>query len=140
VKPLRRESDGTFWVVRFGVALMFVLIGVDKFGSRPNNEWIAIFARIGLGQWFRFVTGWTEIAGGILLLSRATSRAGAVVLGLTMLGAAVAHLTVLSDPFAALIPLVLSGIAVATGLHEPAYDIRGFVLRSKKTNTTRGSV
>jgi putative oxidoreductase len=137
VKPLRRQSDRAFWVIRFGVALIFVLIGLDKFGAPAHNEWIAIFARIGLGQWFRVVTGCTEIAGGLLLLARATSRAGAVVLGLTMLGAAVAHLTVLGDPLTALVPLVLGAIGVATGLHEPAYDVRGFVLRSKQTTANQ---
>jgi putative oxidoreductase len=131
MQPLGRQPDSAFWVVRFGVALIFVLIGLDKFGAPAHNDWIAIFARIGLGQWFRVATGCTEIAGGLLLLARATSRVGAVVLGLTMLGAAVAHVTVLGDPLIALVPLALGAIGVATGLHEPAYDVRGFVLRSK---------
>lgn len=137
MRPLHRERDTAFWVIRVGVALMFVSFGLDKFDSRPNSEWVSIFARIGLGQWFRVFTGWAEIVGGILLLPPVTRRAAAAVLGVTMAGAAVAHLTVLRDPIAALIPLVLGGIAVATGLHEPAYDIRGFAFRSKQARAER---
>lgn len=100
------------------------MFGLDKFDSRANNEWVSIFARIGLGQWFRVVTGGAEVAGAILLLPRLTSRVGAAILAATMLGAAVAHLTVLADPLTAVVPLVLGGIAVATGLQEPEYDVR----------------
>jgi hypothetical protein len=100
---------------------------------------VAIFARIGLGQWFGVVTGSVEIAGGILLLPRVTSRVGAAILGATMFGAAVAHLTVLGDPLVAVVPLILGGIAVATGLHEPEYDVRAFTLRRRAERSTSAS-
>jgi putative oxidoreductase len=135
VMRLHAARDPAF-VIRFSVALLFIMFGFDKFDARPNSEWVSIFARIGLGQWFRVVTGWVEIAGGILLLPRATSRAGATILGATMLGAAVAHLTVLGDPLAALVPLILGGIAVATGLHQPEYDVRAFTLRHRGERST----
>jgi uncharacterized membrane protein len=124
------------FVIRFAVAVLFVMFGFGKFDSRPSSEWVTIFARIGLGQWFRVVTGWTEIAGGILLLLRVTSRAGAAILGATMLGAAVAHLTVLGDPLTAVVPLMLGGIAVATGLQDPEYDVRAFTLRRRAERST----
>src|SRR5690349_1267053 len=127
---LQAPRDPAF-LVRLGVALVFVMFGFDKFDSRPNSEWVSIFARIGFGQWFRVVTGCVEIAGGVLLLPRATGRAGAAILGATMLGAAVAHLTVLGDPFAAIAPLLLGGVAVVTGLQEPSYDVRAFTLRHR---------
>jgi hypothetical protein len=132
---LHAPRDPAF-VIRLAVALLFVMVGFGKFDSRPNSEWVSIFARIGVGQWFRVVTGWAEVAGGILLLPRVTSRAGGVILGATMLGATVAHLTVLGDPLAALVPLVLGGIAVATGLQEPEYDVRAFTLRRRAERST----
>ena len=126
---LRAHRDASFWVIRAGVALVFVAIGVDKFDSRPHSEWVVIFARIGLGQWFRVVTGWVEIIGGLCLLPPMTRRAGAAMLGATMLGAAIAHVTVLGDPVTAIVPFVLGAIAVATGLREPAYDLREYTFR-----------
>lgn len=129
MKPLRTQRDAAFWVIRVGVAFLFVAFGFGKFDSRPNSEWVSIFAKIGLGQWFRVATGWTEIVGGILLLPPATRIAGAAVLGVTMAGAAVAHLTVLGDPVSAIVPLVLGAIAVTTGLREPSYDLRDFTIR-----------
>jgi putative oxidoreductase len=132
----RPRGDTEFWVVRIGVALLFVGIGIDKFDARPNSEWVGIFARIGLGQWFRVATGWVEIAGGVLLLAGATRRLGTAILAATMLGAAVAHLTVLGDPFSALIPLVLGGIAVGIGLHDPAYDLRDLGRRGASASPT----
>jgi putative oxidoreductase len=132
---LHAPRDSAF-VIRFAVALLFVMFGFGKFDSRPNSEWVSIFARIGFGQWFRVVTGWAEIAGGILLLLRVTSRVGAAILGATMLGAAVAHLTVLGDPLTAVVPLILGGIAVAAGLQEPEYDVRAFTLRHRAERPT----
>jgi len=129
MNPPGPPRDAAFWVIRFGVALIFVSIGLDKFDSHPGSEWVLIFARIGLGQWFRVFTGVAEVLGGVLMGPRRTSRLGAIVLAATMLGAAAAHLTVLRDPLAALIPLVLGGIAVAVGLHEPSYDIRALMAR-----------
>ena len=64
-------------------------------------------------------TGVVEVLGGLLLGTRWTGRYGAVMLAATMAGAAMAHLTVLHDPVAAIVPLVLGGIAVAVGLQEP---------------------
>jgi len=127
MKPPRPPP--AFWVIRFSVALIFVSFGLDKFDSRPGSEWVLIFTRIGLGQWFRVFTGVVEVVGGVLMGPRRSSRYGALILAATMLGAAIAHLTVLRDPLAALIPLVLGGIAVAVGLHEPSYDIRALMSR-----------
>jgi len=59
MKPPRPPP--AFWVIRFSVALIFVSFGLDKFDSRPGSEWVLIFTRIGLGQWFRVFTGVVEV-------------------------------------------------------------------------------
>jgi putative oxidoreductase len=137
MKPQPPRRDAAFWVVRFGVALIFVSFGLEKFDARPNSEWVSIFARIGLGQWFRVFTGVVEVLGGLLLGTRWTGRYGAVILAATMAGAATAHLTVLHDPVATIVPLALGGIAVAVGLQEPSYDIRALMARD---GTRRGTL
>lgn len=134
------QGDTAFWVIRCGVAFIFVAFGIDKFDTRPNGEWVTIFARIGFGQWFRIFTGWVEITGGLLLLPPLTRRAGAALLGVTMLGAAIAHVTRLGDPVAAIVPLVLGGIAVATGLHEAPYDIRNLTGRRHRSASRQRSM
>ncbi|HXT17512.1 MAG TPA: DoxX family protein [Gemmatimonadaceae bacterium] len=127
-------------MIRVGVALIFVSIGLGKFDSRPGSEWVLIFARIGLGQWFRVFTGVVEVLGGVLMAPPRTSRYGALLLAATMLGAAIAHVTVLRDPLAVIIPLVLGGIAVVVGLHEPSYDIRALMSRGERERSaTRNS-
>ncbi|MET4736668.1 putative membrane protein [Bradyrhizobium japonicum] len=37
---------------------------------------VAIFEQIGAGQWFRFVTGFIEIVGGLLVIVPLTSHWG----------------------------------------------------------------
>jgi hypothetical protein len=47
----------TDWVLRGGVALVFVLFGMEKLQSRPDGSWVKFFAAIGFRQWFRYATG-----------------------------------------------------------------------------------
>src|SRR5947208_3549241 len=109
----RPRADLTGWMLRAGVMIFFLAFGADKFASGPGNSWVGIFARIGLGQWFRIVTGVIEVGGAVLYLFPATCKVAAVILGLTMIGAIVAHVTVLGDPGASAMPAV---VLVATVL------------------------
>ena len=56
---------------------------------------IALFDAVGIGQWFRYVTGSLEVLGTLLLIVPGTTAFGAVLLACVMAGAVVAHLTVL---------------------------------------------
>ena len=67
------------------------------------------FEAIGLGQWFRYLTGGLEIAAAILLLIPRMSGYGALLLVPIMLGAAATHLVVFKNSPA--VPLVLLGLA-----------------------------
>jgi putative oxidoreductase len=115
----RPSSDLGGWVLRAGVAAFFIVFGYDKFGTDPHNGWVAVFNRIGLGQWFRVATGVIEIGAGALYVFPATCRISATLLALTMLGAIVAHVTVLGDPGSSIMPAAALAATVGIALREP---------------------
>lgn len=73
------------WMPRLALAILFVKIGASKFDA--NGTWVRIFARIGFGQWFRYLAGVLQVGGALLLLVPRTVVAGAVLLGCTLGGA-----------------------------------------------------
>jgi putative oxidoreductase len=96
------------WLPRIGVAMFFVLVvGVDKLSSNPHGPWVKTFDQIGFGQWFRYVTGAIQVSGGLLFLFRRTMALGALLLGATMVGAAMAQIFFLHSPGSAVIPAAL---------------------------------
>jgi uncharacterized membrane protein YphA (DoxX/SURF4 family) len=109
------------WVFRLAVALIFVSSGLEKFGIGPGQEWMRIFAKIGLGDWFRYFSGVLEVAGGILLLIPFAVKAGAGLLVLCMAGAIVCHLFVLGDPFSSIINIGLI-LAILAAARQPKPD------------------
>jgi hypothetical protein len=113
-----RELDAADWVLRGGVAVFFVLMGVEKFPSGPGAPWVATFQQIGLGQWFRYLTGAIEIAGALLYLVPWSCIAGILLLGCTMLGAMTVHIVVRHSIAATLYPaIVLAGIILIAMRH-----------------------
>jgi putative oxidoreductase len=115
VEEPRTAIDGfTRWLVRLPVVLVFLLVGATKFNSDPHSEWVRIFEKIGVGQWFRYFTGVMQVSGALLLLTRKTRALGALMLGSTMIGAALADVFVVKAVGFALAPLVLLGAVVAT--------------------------
>ena len=91
------------WAFQILAAAQFFLTGFDKVSDAPGM--VQLFATIGFGQWFRYVTGTIEIAGAVLLLMPRGAVIGAALLALTMAGALVAHATVL--PFPPVKPIIL---------------------------------
>ncbi len=81
------------WVVQGLLALAFAGAASGKLFGQP--EMVALFDAIGVGQWFRYVTGLVELAGAALILIPKTRVIGAGLLAGTMLGAITAHLFVL---------------------------------------------
>ena len=109
----RRESDLGGWVLRGGVALFFVLMGAEKFPSGPGTQWVALFERIGFGQWFRYFTGVVEIVGALLYVTPQTCRIGAMLLSCAMLGAMAVHIVVRHSVGASVYPaLVLAAVVM----------------------------
>ena len=109
-EPPRRPI--TDWVLRIGVSLFFLAVGIEKFTAGPRSEWIEIFARIGWGDWFRYFTGAVETLGALLLLIPRTTLAGTALLASAMIGAVLAHCFKLGDPFSSIIPVGLLVIII----------------------------
>jgi putative oxidoreductase len=97
------------WVLRVLLGAAFLAAGGAKLAGVPAM--VELFQKVGVGQWFRIVTGLLEVGGGILLLIPRLTFYGAALLLLVMVGAVTAHLTVLGgNPASPLILLVLNGV------------------------------
>ena len=106
----------TLWVLQIGAAGMFLMVGFLKLSG--NAQMVGLFEAIGVGQWFRYLTGILEVAGAILLLLRRTSGLGALMLAGVMVGAVVTHLFIVGgSPLGAIILLVVTGV-VAWGRRQ----------------------
>ena len=110
--PLAASGKGrllTLWILSALVALTFLGAGAAKLAGAAVM--VDLFAKVGLGQWFRYFTGLLEVAAGIGLLISRYAFYAAVLLGMVMVGAFIAHVTVLgSSPAAPVVLFVLTGI------------------------------
>lgn len=101
------------WTVRILVAAAFVAAGAAKLAGAAAM--VDVFEAIGIGQWFRSVTGIVEIAGAILLVVPATTWLGAALLACTMACATATHLLIIGgNPLPAIVLLILSAILAWT--------------------------
>src|SRR5438034_4159332 len=66
------------WVLQIAAAGMFLMVGFLKLSG--DAQLVGLFEAIGLGQWFRYLTGTLEVAGAILLLIPRTGGLGALLL------------------------------------------------------------
>lgn len=105
----RRALNILLWCVQALLALVFAGAAWAKLTGNP--EMVALFAAIGFGQWFRYVTGILELAGAVLIMVPRTSRIGAALLATIMVGAVIAHVLVLHvSPAAPAVLLLLSAL------------------------------
>jgi len=106
--PPRWKSAG-LWIVRGLLALAFAGAGGAKLYGVPML--VESFQHIGLGQWFRYLTGALEVLGAILILTPSLAAFGAVLLICIMIGATVTHLFVVGgSAVPALVLLALSAV------------------------------
>jgi len=100
------------WMFRAAIALIFVLEGTEKFSSDPHSTWVSLFQQIGVGQWFRYVTGAVEVLGAVLVLVPWTVTAGLALLACTMAAATLIVLFVIGRPADGVFPgLFFIGLA-----------------------------
>ena len=98
------------WVLQIGAAGMFLMVGFFKLSGDPRM--VGLFDAIGVGQWFRYVTGSLEVLGAILLLTPRLSGLGALLLVGVMLGAVATHLFLVGgSPLGAIILLIVTGVS-----------------------------
>jgi len=98
-----RASLVALWLTQVALALMFLMAGGSKLAGVPAM--VSLFDAIGLGQWFRYVTGVIEITSGIALLVPSAAIFGAMLVIPTMLGAIVTNVFVV--PASPVMPLLL---------------------------------
>lgn len=99
------------WVLRVVVGLAFLAAGGSKLAGAPAM--VAMFAKIGFGQWFRILTGLLEVAGAIGLLVPRLAVYAASMLAVVMVGAIGFHLTRLGgNPVPPIILLLLAILIV----------------------------
>lgn len=85
------------------------MLGMAGFSKLTGAEqMVGLFESIGVGQWFRYVTGLLEITGAVLLLIPTLAGVGALLLACVMLGAVATHLFVIGG--SPLTPLVLLAV------------------------------
>jgi uncharacterized membrane protein YphA (DoxX/SURF4 family) len=99
------------WIVQIATSAMFLLAGSSKLAGVPAM--VGLFDAIGIGQWFRYLTGSIEVVSAILLLVPSLAFFGALLLVPTMVGAVLTHLFIVGgNPAPA---LVLGAAAAAIG-------------------------
>lgn len=102
------------WLPRIAIAAVFLGFGYAKFNE--SGMYSRIFDQIGFGDWFRYLAGVMEMAGGVMVLIPWTLLLGVAMLAATMLGAMAAWMFVLGDPSAALFPGALLAVVVFVGV------------------------
>ena len=101
------------WVPRVAMSLFFLSFGSQKFTDR---YWTEVFATIGFGDWFRYLTGaLSSRRAPLLLLIPRTALIGAAMLACTMVGAMLAWMFFLGSPGSAVIPAIILAMLIAIG-------------------------
>jgi putative oxidoreductase len=124
------------WCVQVLLALAFLGASSGKLLGKP--EMVGLFDAIGIGQWFRYVTGLLELAGAVLIVVPKTRSIGAGVLSGVMVGAIATHLFVLHNaPTAPLVLLLLAGFVVWGRRQELVRMVRSLSGAPEQRGTSR---
>ncbi len=59
VQPSSRLARTLDWIIRILLALAFIAAGSFKLATAP--QFVALFDQLGIGQWFRLLTGTLEV-------------------------------------------------------------------------------
>ena len=117
--PVRRSRSGliSLWAVQVALAGMFLLAGSPKLLGDPAM--VGLFDAIGIGQWFRYLTGLIEVGSAVALLVPSFAVFGALALVPTMIGAVATHLFIVGgSPVLPAILLVGSAGVVWARRHQ----------------------
>lgn len=87
------KTNILIWILRVLMAGLFLFAAFGKLTGLPMM--VQEFEVIGLGQWFRYFTGVTEVVGALALLAPAVSGIAAMALLLVDIGAFIAQVAVL---------------------------------------------
>jgi uncharacterized membrane protein YphA (DoxX/SURF4 family) len=94
------------WILAIVLAIGFTFFGGIKLIGRPAM--VDEFARIGAGQWLRYLTGVLEVTGAVALLIPRARFYGAVQISAVMVGATFVNIAVLHVPVWKLTAILLA--------------------------------
>ena len=110
--PVRSGRAGlvALWIVQIALAGMFLLAGSSNLLGAPAM--VGLFDAIGIGQWFRYLTGLIEVGSALALLVPSIAVFGALALVATMVGAITTHLFIVGGSPAVPAILLLGSVGV----------------------------
>ena len=109
--PRGRVALVALWLTQIAVAAMFLFAGGLKLTGAP--EMVGLFNTIGIGQWFRYVTGSIEVVSAVALLVPSSAAFGALLLIPTMVGAVFTHLFIVGGSAVPATVLLTGSLAIA---------------------------
>ena len=117
---LEAPGNGSLWVVQVLGAMLFFLAGFATLSG--DEQMVETFAAIGIGQWFRYVTGLIEVASAILLLIPALSGIIAVLAVPMMIGVILTQLLIIGGSPVLPIGLLIIASIVAWAERKQLFD------------------
>ena len=108
-----RWRNWTLWGLQGLLAVAFLAAGGQKLLA--TEPMVAMFAEIGLGQGFRWITGLLEVAAAVLLVIPGLAFWGAALVACIMVGAVVTHLAVIGGSAVPALVLLAIAAVVAWG-------------------------
>jgi uncharacterized membrane protein YphA (DoxX/SURF4 family) len=120
---MANDSASTKWPL-YGMWALQILAGAAFFAAGTGKllgaeQMVQLYDNIGIGQWFRYVTGLIEVGGAILLLVPRLAVYGALLLICVMIGAIITHLFIVGgSAVPALVLLAILAAVVWLRRHE----------------------
>jgi uncharacterized membrane protein YphA (DoxX/SURF4 family) len=109
--PRGRVALVALWLAQIALAGMFLFSGGLKLTGAPAL--VALFDAIGIGQWFRYLTGSIEVVSAVALLVPSWAAFGALLLIPTMVGAVFTHLFIVGGSAVPATVLLTGSLAIA---------------------------
>lgn len=109
--PRGRVALVALWLTQIALAGMFLFSGGLKLTGAPDM--VGLFDAVGIGQWFRYVTGSIEIVSAVALLVPSWAAFGALLLIPTMVGAVFTHLFIVGGSAVPATVLLTGSLAIA---------------------------
>lgn len=112
----------TYVILAIKVLLTLAFVAAGGAKLIGAEMMVATFEAIGVGQWFRYVTGIIEIGAAVLLWIKGREAFGAGLLVVTMIGAVIAHLAILGP---SALPATVLGVLAAVILWTHRHQLTG---------------
>lgn len=118
-----RTRNIVLWVLQIAAAAVYFMTGWMKLSGNP--QMVGLFETIGIGQWFRYLTGLLEVGSAVLLLIPGFAGAGALVLIPVTIGAVLTHRFIVGGNPAEALGLLAAVAIVAWGRRAEIAGLAG---------------